>query len=98
MFKNNLEKLTRIAELLDEQKSIERENKMLESFIRESETDKIRSIHIELSYNHSILPPCVGDGLISAVKYKLGENQNSLMRISMELNEILNTPLDEAKN
>lgn len=99
MFKNNYEKLSRIADLLNEKKLVCKENEFMQSFITDAGKCDITAIKVDYgTYGYSLLPPSCGDAIIPAVKLKLEENQFKLLSIEQELNKILDTPVDEAKN
>ena len=93
------EKLSRVEDLLREKRYVEGEIKFMDYFIKDSERIHIDSIKVCYdTFETQTLPKCCANALISAVKVTFEEKKMELLAIEQELDEILNTPADEAKN
>ena len=93
------EKLSRVEDLLRDKKHVEGEIKFMDYFIKDSERNHIN--YIKVCYDAFVtqtLPNCCANALISAVKVAFEEKKMELLAIEQELDEILSTLADEAKN
>lgn len=93
------EKLSRVEDLLRDKRHVEGEIKFMDYFIKDSERNHIDCIKVCYdAFVTQTLPKCCANALISAVKVTFEEKKLELSTIVEELNKILNTPEDEAKN